>query len=258
MQRNFPTPRAIQLCLIFVVLVVVGSLLYSWYVRRSTSTEVARTKQAVQHLKNPTRISTETTAPVEFSNPGFSETPKEHSDTETSEAPEALEKNETEKEIAQAGTFETNDSVSEEEDTGDVQVSPFGFGPYPEVPPGYPRKLGPSWLYTNFFANTPTHELRDRVLIQLWNQGETNISGAFSKDGLVYPLYPDHVYIKYEDVDLPDGTIGKSIRLVYGDLPHGFRLIQPPGEFLLRVPDGITALDLDTSGINPHDFLELR
>lgn len=253
MSRDLLPSRAIQGGLILIMFVVVGSLLYSWHVRRTSDAELARTKQTVQHLKNQALTRTETaTAPVESSNPGFSDTPKEHSNTEMPEDAEASTSNETDIEMSEP--FEPDDSVSEEESAEDVPTSPFGFGPYPEVPSDYPTRMKPSWFYRNG-PKTHNHELLDRVLIKLWNQGDKNISGAFSENGKVYPLYPNTVYVTYKDVVMTDGTTLKEIASVHGALPDGFFLNRRPGDLVSRLPEGFTALDMDNEGIDPYEFL---
>lgn len=63
--------------------------------------------------------------------------------------------------------------------TEEVKISPYGFGPYPEVPEGFEENvITPIWIYLDryFKGRTPSpdviniqkQELMDRVLIKLW------------------------------------------------------------------------------------------
>ena len=65
--------RLIQAGFAFFVLVVGGSLLYSWHVQRSIDTELERTNRAGQTLEQKNKIRTEKTViqKVEGDNPDF-------------------------------------------------------------------------------------------------------------------------------------------------------------------------------------------
>ncbi len=51
-------------------------------------------------------------------------------------------------------------------------VSPYGFGPYPEVPEEYMKTVGtPSWMETKLFGFPPAsreQELISRVMLKMW------------------------------------------------------------------------------------------
>ena len=75
--------------------------------------------------------------------------------------------------------------------------SPHGLGPYPEIPPDFPRQDIWQHLeqsYNEGHANI-NHELLNRVLIKLWNQG-TKVDSAAMEEGKVYPLYADTIYVR--------------------------------------------------------------
>ena len=92
------------------------------------------------------------------------------------------------------------------------RVSPFGFGPYPEVPSDFPRD--PIWEEVDMYEKINQHgrgmmqaiELMDRVLIKLWDQGRTATSASMSK-GRVYPGYPNTVFVRWNYIEEPDGAI---------------------------------------------------
>lgn len=235
--------RWFQAGLAFFVLCVGGSLLYSWHVQRNTAAEVAETPRKVQPLenKNETRIAEDTvdTSKVDFEH---AETSITSDDTQMSDDAGAAPNDAAPVDFSDA--FLPDDFVSEEEIAEDVPVSPFGFGPYPEIPADFPFKV--SW--TKFGKEG---ELASRVMVKAWNQGEKFVSASTSKNGKVYLIYPNTVYVKYGQRLLPDGTVSKYIKRAYGpdDLP-----IPAPGE---DFPEHVHVLDFDTDGIDPYEYLSL-
>lgn len=143
-------------------------------------------------------------------------------------------------------------------------VSPFGFGPYPEVPSDYPDD--PVWIeYSDYPDGSGEFgsdfirdlELMDRVLIKLWTQGRRATSASMGEGEVVYPGYPDSVYITWSYVEEPDGTLTRYASEMRSgpDVPLSvFDAIDETGE----VPFGITELSHDTDGINPYTFLNLN
>ena len=164
----FSGSRALLVGVVFFVVVVGGSLLYRWHVHRTTDAEVAETQRKVQPLKNDeaarTTADTVDTSTVDFEH---AETPLETGKTQMSDDTEALPVDETSERIDMADAFLPDDLVSAEAPAEDAPVSPFGFGPYPEVPADYP--IPPTWEregYNTFSPDTQRElELLDRVLI---------------------------------------------------------------------------------------------
>ena len=154
-------------------------------------------------------------------------------------------------------------------DTADVSenagVSPFGFGPYPEVPTDYIRKLGPPlWMRDiSSGSDIPEHvlmssELIGRVLVKLWTDGDTNIvGGSTDADGKVIPHYPNTIYVKIvEEVDKDTGTIDRTVHMRG---PPGTRQYHEHIIHSRDVPSHITIVPWDnTVGIDPYTFLNLR
>ena len=142
-------------------------------------------------------------------------------------------------------------------------VSPFGFGPYPEVPSDYPDD--PIWVEDPDYPEGDAEfgsdfmqdmELMERVLIKLWNQGHRATSASMS-DGLVYPGYPDTVYVTWDYVEEPDGTMTRYASEISSgpDVPLSVHdTISEEG----TVPFGIKELSHEADGINPFTFLNLR
>lgn len=243
---------------VFFVLIVGGTQWYSWYVKRRGKAEFERTQQAVQALKKKNKTHTATgTQPVEFEAEGFVDTPLEIGGTQRSEETEALPAEDVDfLDIADAFLLEDIGEI----ETPEARVSPFGFGPYPDVPEDYIAGHGlPIW-YEHNFDNQPataTHErnveLIDRVLIKLWKEGKDVLSG-FYRYGKVYPLYSKSAYVKYHDrihdegystglmvIESPDF----DIKLTIEQLQNG------------NIPAGYQVFELDNSGLDPYAFLGL-
>ena len=261
---NIFSMRAIQVGVAFFVLVVGGSLLYSWHIRRTTESYRARHDQLTRRLEKPsgTRTAEMVNVPTENEIPGLVDTPDETTDTPMSEETEALF-NETEfADIAEA--FLLNDMVPEEAPAEEVQVSPFGFGPYPEIPDDFPKPISWHWSEEkrqDFTGSLRDQELMDRVLIKLWNQGDTDWRGAKLDDqnGRVYPLYHNTIYVtRWIDVPVEGGKImpfpagGSSGGTDWK--PDFIEFVQSGG----KIPDHIQFIDRDAAGYNPYNFLNLR
>ena len=253
MFRDILSSRGIIFGFVFFVVIVGSTQLYSWHVRRRSQEELERTNRTVQMLENKkdTRTGEDAGVPVDIEALGELDTPIKTYDMHTmSEETETLLSLD---DLADA--FLPDDMVStEEEPAEDVPVSPHGFGPYPEVPVGYPKLMTPTWIKNE--NPSRDHELMHRVLIKLWNQGDHDVSGAVMKGGLVYPLYPNTAYVTYDSIEMPDGTVRRFIRSATG--PLGTKPIRHPGERFPVLPEGITAIDRDNAGINPYEFLDLR
>ena len=140
-------------------------------------------------------------------------------------------------------------------------VSPFGFGPYPEVPLGFPRD--PIWEEVDMYEKINQHgrgmmkaiELMDRVLIELWNQGHTATSASMSK-GRVYPGYPNTVFVRWNYIEEPDGSITRYAGRITSGPDISDSVFDALSEGI--IPAGITVLDHDADGIDPYTFLNLN
>lgn len=246
MFRNILSSRAIFAGLVFFVLVVGGSLLYSWHVHRTTEAEVAETQRKVQPLenKNETRSAEDTTdtSTVDFE---LAETPPETDDLQVSDDTEVSLINEASEFTNVVDAFLPDDFVSE--DTEMIEES----NEYPEVPPDFPfsvvwtvpeeqRAQIPPVLFEEL-------ELMSLVMIKLWNEGDRDFAGAFMSNGRVYPTYPDVAYVKWEETEEPGERRISEVSTVHGSI----------SEQLLNgvIPPGIEIVDQDTSGIDPHAFL---
>ncbi len=253
MLRALLSSKLIQVGLVCFVLIVGGSLLYSWHVRRSIEADEARTQQIVKQRENKheahTAADTVDTSTVDFEQ---AETPLETDDSQVPNDTETLPIDETSEGLDMMGAFLPDDFVSEEETT-EVPLSPFGFGPYPEVPDDYP--VSPTWEregYDTFSQDSQRElELLDRVLIKLWKQGERGYGGGGStSDGKVYPHYKNTAYVRYETTAFGRRYISRykgdpAIRISPEQLRTG------------ELPSYIRVLDYDSEGINPYTYLDL-
>ena len=247
MFRDLLSSRLIQVGLAFFVVVVSGSLLYSWQTRRTTVAEFTRT-DVVPH-ETRSEQDTVDTSTVDFEQ---SETSFEVNDSQMADDAEVSPIDEASEVLDRADTFLPDDFVSEETSAEDVPVSPYGFGPYPEVPADYPEHLTPIWSRDPNAAEP--FELIDRVLIKLWNQGHRDITGGSTGNGKVYPHYANTAYVRYgSEITLPDGTVHREILRIKGG-PD----IAPFAKQIRRgnTPAHIKIINFDRAGIDPHTFLE--
>ena len=140
-------------------------------------------------------------------------------------------------------------------------VSPFGFGPYPEVPSDFPHE--PIWEedmeanISQFGSESMKEaELMDRVLIKLWNQGHRATSASKHSNGLVYPSFPNTVFVRWDYIEEEDGTITRYARRISSGAEVSDSDLNDLGEGI--IPPGIKVLDYDSDGIDPYTFLNLN
>ena len=160
-------------------------------------------------------------------------------------------------EIQQIGVVE---NIKQEETTQpDTEVSPYGFGPYPEIPADFPFPV--EW---NFPGSVADHELMARVAIKLWTQGIETM-GVTMGAGLVYPNYIDTVYIRWAETTDDDGNPIQYINRLGGYPPACLRIVENNiarlGErgtmTTADIPSDVTVKLYDEAGIDPYSFLDL-
>lgn len=260
MFRDLLTSRLILAGLVFFVLVVSGSLFYSWYMRRTTEAEFAQTDTFLQHLENKRDADvSQDFEPIDPDTLESSETSIASDDTQAmSGEKNALPLHNTDN-VETADALLRKDVVNTEAESTDVPVSPFGFGPYPEVPADY---FGvPIWNQDpdkiSDFPNEATKniELIDRVLVKLWQQGDREIVGGSTDNGKVYPHYENVVYVHWEESILPNGDRYSYVTSTLTGADEG-----PTIEDIMtgNIPPNFTIIDIDDAGYDAYQFLNLE
>lgn len=254
MFREILTNRACLAGLVFSLLVVGGAQLYYSHVRRTGEAELVRTQQAVQHLGNrkETYTASDSDASTEIETLGKIETPLETGNTETIPEGAAVVIDDAEisasTDVLEAFLAETREP---ENGTGPYGVSPFGFGPFPEIPPDYPDQN----IWDDIRISTgmePYSELVIRTRIALWNQGVRTVGAVRDNTyNLIYPIIDDVVYIKWSDTLGPDGEPYVQRVLTSPTTDDSYDLYK--GIF----PSHLTIYEFPDGGIDPYDFLDL-
>ena len=122
----------------------------------------------------------------------------------------------------------------------------------PQVPPDIPFAV--VWLRPEKKAvsidELTQRELLGLVLVKKWKEGDRDFVGVSMDDGKVYLYYPNVVYVKWEDTQLPDGTITKyASEISGGDSTISDQVMDG------ILPLGVQVLDMDASGIDPYVYL---
>ena len=231
--------------LLFFVVAVVGSLLYSWNVRRTTAAEVSETVRAVESLK-PVRPSA--TIEVDDVSP----------DTEMLEVSGMLEAAPVEAfavETSPIGELQATHFTMDPEEMLPIEIAATESD-FPEVPVDFPEDMTPVWIeYPHYqMGDMYKHEMIYRVLIELWNRGDRGfINGIFDDtEGRVYPIYPDVVYVTWAFSDY-DGHRYASYTLAGPDVDD--RQIDDIGKG--DFPPHLRVYEFSEAGYDPHEFLDL-
>lgn len=148
-------------------------------------------------------------------------------------------------------SWHVNRGIQEEDDRSHG-ISPYGFGPYPKVPPDFPEQ--DIWDDISTRSMSPNHELIARVQIKLWNQGIHALGAVFnSRYRLIYPIIDNVVYIKWADAVGADGKPYVQRWLTSPDVEDRYF-----DEILTgTLPPHVTVHEFPDGGIDPYEFLEL-
>ena len=248
MFRDILSSKLVIAGLTCCVLIVAGSLLYRWHVVSSLRKDEARTQRFLQQLESsdgPRAPQQETTTDAQEEQAAAPVA----TDDDAASVPDISVPRPNSK-AARVDTAKAPEATVANEKTTNVPVSPYGFGPYPELPEGWPSDIWP--------RSSPEHELMMRVEIKLISQG-INVIGSTMGDGLVYPTIQDTVYIEWDE---EDGE--KYISNLSGD-PAACKRInaieEAKGEHErfteADIPSDIKVLSFQEGGIDPYQFLEL-
>ena len=224
----------IQAGLVFFVLVVGGSLLYSWHVHHTTENDLGPTPQPVVSIEN--RSPSTNTAPVDFQTEGVANTPEENTDTPMSDETEADTIDETEL-IDMADAFLPDDVVSADA-LDPSKMSRFGLGPYPEIPKEW--NFIPD--YWEFMVDSIEDELLSRVTIKMKKEGTRSKYGSVgvSPTGQVIALERGSVLVEYEIDENGEKSIWRTLAHP-DDLSQGIytRFSEIPSHLKIVTPDEI-------------------
>lgn len=250
--------RAILAGLVFFVLIVGGSLLYSWHVHRTVDSDFAETQHTIQRLKNKNETHTgqDIGVPTDAETLGETQTPIVSDDM-----PEAAPVAQGEQPITNYVPVEENNTNPDFEDLSEetqiIRESQFGFGTYPEIPTDYPDQ--DIWDRIENMADESLardNELMARVRIKLWNQGTQTTGASYDADKRkIYPCIPGIAYVTWQSVELSDGTHRRYASRVSGtpEIAGKERYFYELGV----APPGITVVSHEEGGVNPYDFLNL-
>ena len=248
MLRDILSSKLVITGLIGCVLLIAGSLLYRWHGERDIRNDEAKTERILQQLEN--RKTTRTPQPPETTDRHTEEqavapVATDNGAATVSDTPERLPN----LKAARGDTAAAPEETISKEDTADIPVSPYGFGPYPELPAGWPADQ----IWPCISAN---HELMMRVEIKLAHQG-IDVMGSIMENGLVYPTISDTVYVEWAKT-----ARRQYIRNMAGDPDACDRIRAIEDERGVRfteadIPSDIKVLSFPEGGIAPYEFLDL-
>jgi len=237
---------------VFVVLVIIGSMLYSMHVEREIARDKARTAEWIRQYEQ--RNASTQAPPSEAADNNTREQPAALVETNAAPetVPDATEYLHTEK-AARVDTAEEPEAPVSDEEIADVPVSPYGFGPYPELPQGWPSDTFP--------AKSANHELMKRVRIKLLSQG-IDVVGTTMEDGLVYPVIKGTAYVKWKEYLRPTGIVRYiSDIIAYPDDDARLNaILNAKGKSFTEadVPSDIKLVSFEEGAIDPYRFLDLQ
>ena len=251
MFRDLLSSRLTKVCVAFFVIIITGSLLYSWYTVRTTEKEMAQHDRFLKGIQEKATHPAETAKdPTGNEIPGLLDTSTADRNTPMSADTETLPKDPQTLDMRDA--FLPEDTRTEGASAEEVPVSPYGFGPYPELPEGWPDNTFP--------AASADHELQKRVRIKLIGQG-INVVGTSMEKGLVYPIIKGTTYVQWKSYWRPTGRVTYISRIIGHPDDHirleAIRAEKGRNFTAADVPSDIKLVSFEEGAIDPSDFLEL-
>ena len=247
----------------FLLLIIIAGGCYLWY-QHSLANDRKAAADAQQLLRQ-SEIEQKAKAKSSTAEIASTQAPAESTTLTAENSPTDIIPVTKDVEPTQAQTGAT----AENRETAEVRVSPYGFGPYPEVPEGFIDAVGkPFWLLPDELLRQrrkpPSRnvELMQRVMVKLWKQGRTDVEAAFMDGDKVRVHFKNRAYVRYNTVTTLDG---KEVKYI-SSWRAGNSVSQPqpqpgdaypPGE--QDVSPGVELIDMDEEpGINPYEFLGLN
>lgn len=243
MLRDVFTNKWILGGIIFVIVIAVGCVLWYQHELAPYRRIAAETEKMRQKLERPKKASDTHSKTVQAADQTSAESTTQSAKRERTET--ILMKKDIESSQADKTEPSQAETHTQNTETADVPVSPFGFGPYPKVPEDYPTDVN----WSSYEDDLPIYELMTRVRIKLWEEGQRS-NGIVEENGLLYPIMRGTVYIKWSDN-------GKDIIGITGhpkDLSDD--VVDQINESGM-IPTGFTVIDYDNAGIDPYKFLNL-
>ena len=181
MYRDFITNKWVLGAIAFLIVFGIACIIWYHYDTvhykqdAAKDEELLSQRETAQKTNFDDKIDNDTNKTLESSMPS-TEKPKSETTNGISEENMTLNK-----------TLSNTTKISQKmESVEDMYVSPYGFGPYPEVPEDYPSKQLIKWSSP---SPSPRAELLSRVLIKLWTEGEKNFRGGCTNKGKIYPYF---------------------------------------------------------------------
>lgn len=229
----------------FLILIVGGCLFWYHNITSQSEKEAAETEQFARQWEKDQQAKPKAATDPETASP------KATTDSDTPDAENERSPVPDRTELSKAHS----NVPTEIAETAEVRMSPYGFGPYPEVPEGFSRPV-------KFPSSSPEHELMTRVEIKLYKQG-IDVKGATLMNGLVFPIIKGQVYVEWDSYEGPSGVV-RYIRRTSGFPTDINRLqeIQSGKEKHKSVteadiPSDIKIVSFNDGGIDPYTFLDL-
>ena len=251
MLRDMLSSKLVIAGLTGCLFLVAGSLFYQWHVERSIRKDEARTRRFLQQLENsetPRTPQPRETTDRDTEEQAAAPVATDDGSATVYDTPEHLPN----AKAAREDTVAALEGTISKENTADIPVSPYGFGPYPELPAG--------WSTDTFPAPSADHELMARVEIKLLSQG-INVTGSTMEDGKVYPAIKGTAYVTWKEYDTPAGTVRYISDILAtgedGRYLHAIRLEKGKSLTGEDIPPDIKLVPFEEGGIDPYEFLDL-
>ena len=252
MIRDIITNKWIIGAVLLLIIIACGCYVWYQYELLPYKHEPSKTLKYTPQLENTKKAKTDSRAKVKIDQTAQGATPNAAEPMPNAAKPvnEIIPNPEN---AAQSETHEPVTTHAAQADDADKRVSPYGFGPFPKIPAGYPGGEDPNFWTYDWDKNG---ELVHRVLMKLWNEG-TQAIGATISNGLVYPNYPHTLIIEWKTQQTPFGT-RKVARSIQGS-PETETFLQNHDGPLYEsdIPSDIKVIEHKEAGIDPYEFLDL-
>ena len=245
MIREFFTDIRIIVCMVILTIISIGCILYY----RSVESQIRLQESITQkYLDNLLIDNTEDDNITDLTNTR----PSPMNDTGVNNKESAVKTGSSLKGNKSSYKSKSRTILSDELTASKpLEISPHGFGVYPDIPEGAP-------VAEFRLTDSVNRELMKRVLVKAWNEGERFTGGTFdSSRGKVYLNYSNVVYVQYSNyIDEDTGEIINHI----SETMAGFYMDEIFYESLKlgNVPSGYEIVNFDDAGINPYGYLDLN